>query len=40
MILADVVLWVKYFNYGLNVYNLVFILMAYLFYKEYNKRNK
>lgn len=40
MMLADVLLWVKYFNYGLNVYNLVFILMAYLFYTLYNKHNK
>lgn len=40
MILANVLVWIKYFNYGLNVYNLVFMLMAYLFYREFNKRNK
>lgn len=37
---VDILLWIKYFNRGLNIYNLVFILMAYLFYKEFNKRNK
>lgn len=37
---VDVLLWVKYFNYGLNVYNVVFMLMAYLLYREFNKRNK
>lgn len=40
MILANVLVWIKYFNYGLNVYNLVFMLMAYLLYREFNKRNK
>lgn len=37
---ANVLVWIKYFNYGLNVYNLVFMLMAYLFYREFNKHNK
>ena len=38
MILADILLWIKYFNYGLNVYNLVFMIMAYLIFIEYTKK--
>lgn len=29
-----------YFSYGLNVYNLIFMLVAYLMYRELNKHNK
>ena len=38
MILANVLVWIKYFNYGLNVYNLVFMIMAYLIFIEYTKK--
>ena len=40
IIVAHVMSYVKYFVYGLNVYNLVFMIVAYLLYKEYIKKHK